>query len=129
MTFIGLLIIVAGCGEKSQESVVKNIGNTLEEIDGYKVAAQMTMQTGQEERSYDVDVWYKKGQEDFYRGGLENEDDDGRQVILKNEEGVFVLTPALNKSFKFHTDWPENSSQPYLYQSLVHDVLNDGDAE
>ncbi|MEI3604068.1 outer membrane lipoprotein carrier protein LolA [Pseudogracilibacillus sp. SE30717A] len=129
LIFIGLLsLVVAGCGSKSQESVIKKIEGTLGDMNGYKVEAQMTMKTGQEERSYEVDVWYKKGQEDFYRVGLENEEEEGGQVILKNEEGVFVLTPALKKSFKFQTDWPENSSQPYLYQSLVNDVLIDKEA-
>lgn len=124
-----LFIIAAGCGGKSQENVVKKITGKLEEMNGYKVAAEMTMKTGQEERSYAIDVWYKKGQDDFYRVGLENEEEEGGQVILKNDEGVFVLTPALNKSFKFQTDWPENSSQPYLYQSLVNDVITDKEAK
>lgn len=129
LIFIGLLILIAaGCGGKSQESVIKKIDGTLEDVSGYKATAEMTMKTGQEERSYEVDVWFKKGQEDFYRVGLENEEEEGGQVILKNNEGVFVLTPALKKSFKFQTDWPENSSQPYLYQSLVNDVLADNEA-
>lgn len=129
LIFIGLLLLIAaGCGGKSQENVIKKIDGTLEDISGYKAKAEMTMKTGQEERSYAVDVWFKKGQEDFYRVGLENEEEEGGQVILKNNEGVFVLTPALKKSFKFQTDWPENSSQPYLYQSLVNDVLADNDA-
>src|SRR5699024_8734502 len=86
------------------------------------------MNTGEEAHSFQIDVWHKK--KDFYRVSLENEEDEkGNQVILKNEEGVFVLTPALDKSFKFQSDWPQNSSQPYLYQSLVSDVLKDEDAE
>lgn len=129
LILIGLLLIIAaGCGGKSQESVIKKIEGTFEDMNGYKVEAEMTMKTGKEERSYDVDVWYKKGQEDLFRVGLENEEEEGGQVILKNNEGVFVLTPALKKSFKFQSDWPENSSQPYLYQSLVNDVLSDKDA-
>lgn len=125
-----LLLIVAGCGGgKSQEDVVKKISGKLQEMDGYKVAAEMTMNTGQDERNYDIDIWFKKGKEDFYRVGLENEAEDGSQVILKNDEGVFVLTPALKKSFKFQTDWPENSSQPYLYQSLVNDIIMDKEAK
>ena len=44
---------------------------------------------------------------------------------MRNEEGVFVLTPALNKSFRFQSDWPQNSSQAYLYESLVRDILQD----
>ncbi|MFD2130487.1 outer membrane lipoprotein carrier protein LolA [Pseudogracilibacillus auburnensis] len=129
ITLCMLFMIAAGCGGKSQENVVKKIEEKLKDMNGYKVEAEMTMKTGQEERSYDINVWFKKGQEDFYRVGLENEEEEGGQVILKNDEGVFVLTPALNKSFKFQTDWPESSSQPYLYQSLVNDVITDKEAK
>lgn len=129
LAVIGVLsIIMTACGGKSQESVVKKIDSKLEDSSGYKVTAEMKMKTGKEDRKYDVNVWYKKGKTDMYRVGLENGSDDNGQVILKNEEGVFVLTPALNKSFKFQTEWPENSSQPYLYQSVVEDVLQDKDA-
>src|SRR5690625_7798262 len=114
--FILTLIIIAGCGGKSQEKVTKKIEGALGDIDGYKVEAKMTMKTGQEERSYDIDIWYKKDKQEFYRVTLESEEEDGGQVILKNEEGVFVLTPSLNKSFKFQTDWHDNSRKSYLYQ-------------
>lgn len=50
-------------------------------------------------------------------------------MILKNKEGVFVLTPALNKSFRFQSDWPNNSSQAYLYESLIEDIQNDKEAK
>src|SRR5690625_5276424 len=73
-------------------------------------------------------MWYKKNKHEYYRVTLESDDEKGNQVILKNDDGVFVLTPALNKSFKFQTEWPENSSQPYLFQSLVNDVKNDKDS-
>ena len=36
-----------------------------------------------------------------------------------------VLTPALNKSFKFQSKWPYNNSQSYLLQSIVNDMKND----
>src|SRR5690625_1972477 len=124
-----LIVFLAGCGEKSSDSVVKSIEKTLDELDGYKVAAEMTMNTGNEARDYLVDIWYKKEEDDYYRVGLESEgDEESGQVILKNKEGVFVLTPSLNKSFKFQSDWPSNGSQPYLYQSLVHDVISDKEA-
>src|SRR5699024_364982 len=34
-----------------------------------------------------------------------------------------------DKSFKFQTDWPDNGSQPYLFQSLVKDIQEDPEAE
>lgn len=124
----GLVLLLSACGEKSQEDVVEKLGENLEDMNGYKAKAEMAMNTGQEEQKFSIDIWHKK--DDFYRVGLtNNHDDKGSQVILKNEDGVFVLTPALNKSFKFQTEWPENSSQPYLYQSLINDVIKDGEAE
>lgn len=36
-----------------------------------------------------------------------------------------VLTPSLNKSFKFQSDWPYNNSQVYLIQSILDDILDD----
>ena len=38
---------------------------------------------------------------------------------------VYVLTPTLNKSFKFQSDWPYNNSQVYLLQTLLSDIQND----
>lgn len=125
---IGLVLFLSACGEKSQEDVVTKLEEEMEKMDGYKAKAEMKMNTGQEDQEYQLDVWHK--QDDFYRVALTNQEDEkGSQVILKNEEGVFVLTPALDKSFKFQTDWPDNGSQPYLFQSLVKDIQEDPEAE
>ena len=40
---------------------------------------------------------------------------------------VYVLTPSLNKSFKFQSQWPYNKSQSYLLQTLLSDIENDKD--
>lgn len=124
----GLIFTLSACGEQSQEDVVKKLESNLESMNGYKAKAEMTMNTGQEEQKYNIDIWHKK--KDLYRVKLNNDQDEkGSQIILKNEDGVFVLSPALNKSFKFQKEWPENGSQPYLYQSLVTDILKDNEAE
>lgn len=36
-----------------------------------------------------------------------------------------MLTPSLNKSFKFQSDWPYNNSQIYLIQSILDDIKDD----
>lgn len=124
----GVMFVLAACGEKSQEDVVEDLESNLESMNGYKAKAEMTMNTGQEDQTYKIDIWHKK--KDFYRVELSNDQDEaGSQIILKNEDGVFVLSPELNKSFKFQEEWPENGSQPYLYQSLVNDILKDNEAE
>ena len=45
-----------------------------------------------------------------------------KNLVLLN---VFVITPSLNKSFKFQSDWPYNNSQIYLLQPIVRDIKND----
>ncbi|WP_181350153.1 outer membrane lipoprotein carrier protein LolA [Thalassobacillus sp. CUG 92003] len=123
-----LLVFLAACGEKSKEDVVKNLEEQAEKMDGYKTNAKMTMKTGEDEQSYNIAVWHKK--KDYYKVELNsNEDKKGSQIILKNTDGVFVLTPALNKSFKFQSAWPDNTSQPYLYASLINDIIKDSESE
>ena len=36
-----------------------------------------------------------------------------------------MVTPTLNKSFKFQSEWPSNSSQSYILSSLLNDIKND----
>lgn len=124
--FFGLILLLAACGGTSEEKVLEKVEKKLNETKSYKMAAEMKMHTGKDVRSYQIDVLHKKAEKDFFRVTLKNEDDG--QVILKNEAGVFIMTPNSNKSFKFQTDWPENSSQPYLYQSIVRDILVDDEA-
>lgn len=127
LAFFSVILVLAACGEKSPEKVLAKLEDRLSTLDGYKADAEMKMNTGAEEQNYQIEVWHKK--EDYYRVSLASEHDEkNSQVILKNDDGVFVLTPDLNKSFKFQTEWPENSSQPYLYQSLINDVKNDKEA-
>ena len=125
----GLMVIfaLAACGTKSQESVVKELDGTLNDLKSYKAKAKMTLQMGTEPQVYDVEIWHKDPS--FYRVNLKNAQKDQSQMILRNEEGVFVLTPALNKSFRFQSDWPKNSSQAYLYESLIMDILEDKQAK
>ena len=40
---------------------------------------------------------------------------------------VRVVTPSLNKSFKFQSDWPYSNSQIYLLEAIVNDIKDDDD--
>ncbi|CAM4163951.1 outer membrane lipoprotein carrier protein LolA [Geobacillus sp. FSL K6-0789] len=129
MALVGIifLFVLAGCGSKSQEEVFKALNEKMDEMTGYQAETKMTFHTGAEPQVYHVEVWHK--QPSYYRVSLKNADKGQSQVILRNDEGVFVFTPALNKSFKFVSDWPKNSSQAYLYESLVKDILSDPKAK
>lgn len=119
--------MLAACGTKSQEDVVKDLSGKIEDLKSYKVNARMTLQMGTDPQTYEVEISHMEPH--YYRVNLKNAQKDQSQMILRNDEGVFVLTPALNKSFRFQSDWPENSSQAYLYESLVKDIIEDKEAK
>ena len=49
-------------------------------------------------------------------------------MIVRNEEGVFVITPSLGKTYKFQSDWPAQNSQAYLIGALSDDIKADKNA-
>lgn len=129
LLFTGLMVlfVLAACGSKSQEDVRNELNSKLGNLSGYKVNAKMTLKMGSDSQVYNVEIWHKDPT--FYRVNLVNAQKDQSQMILRNEQGVFVLTPALNKSFRFQSDWPQNSSQAYLYESLIKDIIADKNAK
>lgn len=127
MTGLMVIFILAACGSKSQEDVVNDLRSKQKDLSSYKVDAKMTLKMGTDSQVYEVEIWHKDPA--YYRVNLKNPEKDQSQMILRNDQGVFVLTPALNKSFKFQSDWPQNSSQAYLYESLIKDILADKEAK
>lgn len=121
------MFVLSACGTKTQDDVVKDLTGKLEKLTAYKADAKMTLQMGTEPQTYEVEIWHMEPS--YYRVNLKNAQKDQSQMILRNDEGVFVLTPALNKSFRFQSNWPENSSQAYLYESLIKDILEDKEAK
>ena len=90
---------------------------------GYELEAEMSIMTGEEPRVYGVEVWHTKP--DFYRVQVSDTNAENTQMIIRNTEGVFVVTPALNKTYKFQSKWPTENSQAYLIGSLANDIKKD----
>lgn len=120
-------ILLTGCGKYSQKDIVKDLEKKYEESTGYKLNGNLSVMNNDETYNYKVDVSFKK--DDFYKVVLTNVTNNHTQVILKNGEGVFVITPSLNKSFKFQSDWPYKNSQIYLLNALINDIKNDDKKE
>ena len=116
-------VLLVGCGKTTKESVIKDLAKNVDNTKGYYLEGEMEIINNEDVYKYNVEVSYKK--EDQFRVSLTNKSNNHEQIILKNSDGVYVVTPALNKSFKFQSEWPYNNSQIYLLQSLVNDLQND----
>ncbi|MBR3898159.1 MAG: outer membrane lipoprotein carrier protein LolA [Bacilli bacterium] len=123
--FSFLLILLTGCGKYTVKDAEKDLEKKIKNLKGYNLYGEMEIKNNDDVYKYDVDVIYKKS--DKFRVSLKNKTNNHEQIILKNSDGVYVLTPSLNKSFKFQSDWPYNNSQVYLLQTLLSDIQNDKD--
>ncbi|UHA71999.1 DUF4367 domain-containing protein [Paenibacillus sp. 481] len=120
---MSVALLLSGCGKKDATAVVEELDQVMTKLDSYAGIGTMTLNSGQQPLQYQVEVWYQDPS--YYRIELTNAKKDVKQIVLRNEEGVFVLTPSLNKSFRFQSDWPENQGQVYLYQTLVRSIMAD----
>ena len=121
LVIISFCLLLTGCDKVSQKSLVKDLEDNTKK--GYKLEGELSISNNDEIYNYEVKVSYKK--DDYYKVELVNTLNDHKQVILKNDEGVFVLTPGLNKSFRFQSNWPYNNSQIYLLDRITEDIKND----
>ncbi|MEJ9279632.1 outer membrane lipoprotein carrier protein LolA [Ureibacillus thermosphaericus] len=117
------VVVLSACGKDSKEEVLEKLHEKWAEGKGYELDATMEIKTGNEPRVYDVNVWHT--QPDFYRVEVSQKDENVTQMIIRNKEGVFVVTPSLKKTYKFQSEWPKQNSQPYLIGALAEDLLAD----
>ena len=116
------IIFTTGCFGKKTDPL-KGVLNKYDNLKAYSLTGDLEITNNDDVYNYDVKVLFQK--KDKYYVSLKNRNNNHEQIILKNEDGVYVITPSLNKSFKFQSDWPYNNSQAYLIKSIIDDIKND----
>ena len=122
---IALMVVLfaSGCGKVDVSKVKEDFESQVAKTKSYLLKGNMEIINNEDTYVYPIEASFLK--DDFYKVKLVNQTNNHEQIILKNKEGVYVITPSLNKSFKFQSEWPNNSSQSYLLGSLLSDVKND----
>ncbi|UOF92123.1 outer membrane lipoprotein carrier protein LolA [Fodinisporobacter ferrooxydans] len=116
---------LAGCGIKTSDSVVKELDHVSKSLTSYKSTAMMSVKMQNSIQKYYIETWYQAPDE--YRIALGNENKEISQVIVKNKEGIFIVSPQLKKTFRFKGEWAENQGHIYLYHSVIHRILDSKD--
>lgn len=120
---LSVILILSGCSKTNKESVIKEVEKKYLKQESYGLMGLMYIVSNEDKHTYDVEVVYKKDEQ--YKVKIKNKINNHEQIILRNNEGVYVLTPSINKSFKFQSQWPYNNSQTYLIKNIVDDIVND----
>ena len=116
------VFLLTGCMNNTKD-MMKSFKDYNSKKNSYELTGEMVIVSNEDEFTYNIKVGVDNNTN--YKVSLINTINNHEQVILKNSEGVYVVTPNLNKSFKFMSEWPSNSSQAYLIESLVNDINTD----
>lgn len=124
VVFIGAIMMFSAC--RGSDSPQRVFAEKLTKVQSYKVEGIMESYYESGRKQNEFKVLYKYPE--MIKVEIKSGENADKQIILKNNEGVYILIPAVNKNFKIQSDWPDNASYPYLLQSLAKDIANDSDA-
>lgn len=95
-------LLMCGCGKKDEQDVIKDLTKKVEETKGYHLTGNLEIVNNEDTYTYDVEASYAK--DENFKVNLKNKTNNHEQIILRNSEGVFVMThksTQLLKSNKF----------------------------
>lgn len=116
------ILLLTGCGDVNQEKLISSFREQVDSAKSYSAYSSMEIYNGDDTFEYDIKVYYMD--DDYFKVEMMNTLSNHEQVILRTDGDVYVVTPSLNKSYKFESEWPYNSSQAYILNSLVKDLNN-----
>lgn len=124
MVLLSVCLFTTGC--KQKKNYVETFPERVNKLESYKLKGKLESNFPSGTKESNITVYYQKP--NLFRVELVMPNCLEKQVIIKNNDGVYVLLPSLNKNFKVSSDWPLTSSYPYLLQSLSKDIIADENA-
>ena len=86
-----VLLFITGCGKMEATDVVKEFTDTVNNSKSYVLKGTMEIYSDEDTFTYSVEANYLK--DNFYKVLLVNQTNNHEQVILRNNDGVYVITP------------------------------------
>lgn len=123
--FIISILLVSLCISscKKNNPVEESFPEIVNNLTSYKLTGKLESNFPSGTKECNITTYYNAP--NMYRVELQNPNTVETQIIIKNDNGVFVLVPSINKTFKVNSSWPSTSSYPYLLQSLSQDIISD----
>lgn len=128
---ITTLLIILLCAflliscKKKEERKMNDFIKTVEKLNSYTLEGTLKSFYPSGEKESKIVVNYLKP--NYYYVEITNPENNETQVIIKNNDGTYIGIPAINKTFKIKTNWPLNSSYPYILETLVNDLKKSED--
>jgi len=127
MAVFAFAMMLTGCGQPNSADVLTNLKTMRQDLSSYKSTAMMTVKLQNSLQKYYVETWYNGPH--AYRIALGNENKEINQVILRNDTGLYIVSPRLKKSFRFQGEWAESQGHIYLFNSVIDRILAAADRQ
>ena len=92
--FLGIILcgifLISGCGKYTEDDIIKDLTKKIENTKAYEIEGTMEITNNEDIYTYSVNVGYME--KDNYKISLVNLDNNHEQVILRNSDGVYVMT-------------------------------------
>ena len=86
-----LLLLTCGCGKVDSTKVKSDFEDKVTKTKSYVLTGSMEIINNEDTFVYAVEASFLK--DDYYKVRLVNQTNNHEQVILKNTDGVYVITP------------------------------------
>ena len=93
--------LMVGCGKYTVKDAEKDLEKKINKLNGYNLTGEMEIINNDDVYKYDVDVSYSKN--DKFRVSLKNKTNNHEQIILKNNDGVYVQTHESTQQKKLNS--------------------------
>ena len=87
---IGLMLFATGCGASSDEDLISKFEKKVENAKSYTLKGNMEILSNEETFTYRIEANHLE--DDYYKVTLVNQTNNHEQIILKNGDGVYVMT-------------------------------------
>lgn len=89
-------IFMVGCSKDKNINIIDDLTKKISGLKAYELEGKLEVVNNDDVFSYNVLVNYKD--KDYYRVSLKNIANNHEQIILRNDDGVYVMT---HKSMQF----------------------------
>lgn len=81
--------LITGCNN-SESDILNDLDKKINDSKGYLMTAKLEVLNNDDIYNYEVETAYKE--DEYYKITLTNTSNDHEQIILKNDDGVYVMT-------------------------------------
>ena len=90
VALLSLTLLVSGCGKTGTENAVKDFTSKVNDSKSYTLKGNMEIYADEETFTYSLEINFLKDY--FYKVKMVNQTNNHEQIILRNTDGVYVMT-------------------------------------